>query len=218
MKQTDKKISDLIKILHKNYPKSRTALRYKTPFQILIATVLAAQCTDKRVNKITPQLFNKYKTVYAFAKAKQNVLEQEVRSTGFYRNKSKNIIALSKRIVKEYNGRVPSSMEELITLSGVMRKTANIVLSSGFERAEGIAVDTHVKRLSERIGLSKEKDPNKIERDLMKIVPKKEWIDFNYMLVNHGRKICMARKPLCTECPLKHLCPSAKKFYPGLSK
>lgn len=203
-----KKIAEIIRILRRAYPKSRTALHYETPLQILVATILAAQCTDERVNKITPHLFSKYRTVFDFAKAKQSVLEQEIRTAGFYRNKAKNIIAAAEKIVENFNGSVSQSMNELVTLPGVARKTANIVLSSGFKKAEGIAVDTHVKRLSGRMGLSKEKNPDKIEQDLMKVVPKKDWIDFNYIFVDHGRKICRARKPLCQECEVKHLCPA----------
>ncbi len=211
MKSAKERIVEIIKILGQTYPEKRTALHHKTPLQILVATVLAAQCTDERVNKITPHLFKKYKTVLDFAKAKQPILEQEIRSIGLYRNKAKNIIAASKKIVENFEGKVPDNMEKLITLPGIARKTANIVLSSGFKKAAGIAVDTHVKRLSERMGLSKEKDPNNIEQDLMEIVPKKDWLDFNYMFVDHGRKLCQARKPLCPECAIKHLCPSAKK-------
>jgi len=213
MKSSQAKVKEIIKILRKAYPRPKTALRHKSAFELLVSTILSAQCTDKRVNKITPFLFKKYKSPRDFAQTKQAVLEKEVRSTGFYRNKAKNIIKASERIVNEFGGKVPETMAELITLSGVARKTANIVLSSSFKKAEGIAVDTHVKRLSERIGLSREKDPNKIERDLMQIVPRKDWIDLNYILVDHGRKICMARKPLCPECVIKHLCTSAKKFY-----
>ncbi|MBU0758914.1 MAG: endonuclease III [Candidatus Omnitrophica bacterium] len=211
MKPAGKRISEIIKILRKEHRRARTALYYETPFQIMVATILAAQCTDARVNKITPGLFKKYKTIRDFAKAKQAELEQEVRSMGFYRNKAKNIIAASKKIIRDFKGKVPDSMEELITLPGVARKTANIVLSSGFGKSEGIAVDTHVKRLSGRLGLSRHDDPDKIEQDLLKIVPKKDWLDFNYMLVNHGRKVCSARKPLCGECMLNKLCPSALK-------
>ncbi|MBT9132192.1 endonuclease III [candidate division NPL-UPA2 bacterium Unc8] len=200
------KIAKIIKILRKTYPESRTALHYETPLQILVATILAAQCTDERVNKITPHLFSKYKTVFDFAEAKQSILEREIRTAGFYRNKAKNIIAAAKKIVESFNGNVPQSMNELVALPGVARKTANIVLSSSFKKTEGIAVDTHVKRLSRRMGLSKEKNPDKIEQDLMRIVPKKDWIDFNYMFVDHGRKACRARKPLCQECEVKHLC------------
>ncbi len=206
-----KRVSEIIRILHNAYPRSHTMLDYKTPFEIMVATILAAQCTDERVNKITPHLFKKYKDAYGFSKAKQDILEQEIRSTGFYRNKAKNIIASSRRIVEKFNARVPDTMSELITLPGVARKTANIVLSSGFKKAEGIAVDTHVRRLSQRLGLTREDNPNKIEQDLMRFVPKKDWLDFNYMLVNHGREICKARRPLCAECVLSKLCPSAFK-------
>lgn len=208
------RIREIIQILHKAYPRSRTALRFETPLQILVATILSAQCTDERVNKITPSLFKKYRTPADFASADQTILEEEIKSTGFFRNKAKNIIGSSKKIVEEFGGAMPENMEDLLTLPGVARKTANIVLSSAFKKAEGIAVDTHVKRLSQRLGLSKEKDPSKIERDLMGIVPKEEWIDFNYILVNHGRKICQARKPDCPLCEIKHLCPSAEYYLP----
>lgn len=211
MKAAKQRVTKIIKILRKTYTRSRTALYYKTPFQIMIATILAAQCTDERVNKITPSLFKKYRTAYDFAKAKHATLEQEIRSSGFYRNKAKNIIAASKKIIEVFSGKVPDTIEELISLPGVARKTANIVLSSGFKKAQGIAVDTHVKRLSGRLGLSKEDNPDKIEQDLLKVVPKKDWLDFNYMLVDHGRKICQARKPLCGDCLINRLCPSAFK-------
>ena len=216
MKPIDKRAVEIIKILNKTYPKSRTSLHYKTPLQLLIATILAAQCTDERVNKITSSLFAKYKSSSDFARAQQKVLEKEIRSAGLYKNKAKNIIATSKKIVEEFKGKVPDTMATLITLPGVARKTANIVLSSIFKKAEGIAVDTHVKRLSVRFGLSREKNPDKIEQDLMKVVPGKYWLDFNYLLVNHGRKICMARKPVCPECEIKLLCPSSAIFYPDL--
>ncbi|MEW5899954.1 MAG: endonuclease III [Acidobacteriota bacterium] len=204
--------------MRREYPRSRTALQFETPLQILVATILAAQCTDERVNKITPALFRKYPTAAAFGRADQAGLEEEIRSTGFFRNKAKNIIGAAQKIVRDFGGEVPARMEDLLTLPGVARKTANIVLSSAYRIAEGIAVDTHVKRLSGRIGLSRQRDPEKIERDLMKIVPKKDWLDFNYVLVEHGRKICQARKPLCPECPIRRLCPSAVKFYPELKK
>ena len=216
MKPIDKRAVEIIKILNKTYPKSRTSLHYKTPLQLLIATILAAQCTDKRVNKITSSLFAKYKSSSDFARAQQKVLEEEIRSAGLYKNKAKNIIAASKKMLEEFKGKVPDTMEMLITLPGVARKTANIVLSSIFKKAEGIAVDTHVMRLSVRLGLSREKNPDKIEQDLMKVVPRKYWLDFNYLLVNHGRKICMARKPACPECAIKLLCPSPAIFYPDL--
>jgi endonuclease-3 len=214
MKKAGERIGEIIKILRQNYPSSHTALRYETPLQILVATVLSAQCTDERVNQITPSLFQKYKTPADFAQVKQEELEKEIRPTGFFRNKAKSIIQASKKMVEDFGGNVPDSMEELITLPGVARKTANIVLSSAYKKAEGIAVDVHVNRLSRRLGLSKEKNPDKIERDLMAIVPRKDWLDFNYMLVNHGRKTCQARKPLCPSCVLNHLCPSYREFYP----
>lgn len=208
MESAEKRISEIIRILHRTYPKSHTALMFRSPLQILVATILSAQCTDERVNQITPGLFQKYQSALDFARANQEELEEEIRSTGFFRNKAKNIIGASTKIVEDFSGEVPDNMADLITLPGVARKTANIVLSSGYKKAEGIAVDTHVKRLSGRLGLSREKDPDKIEQNLMKIVPREEWIDFNYMLVNHGRQVCQARKPRCPECPLGHLCPS----------
>jgi len=212
MKLAKERIKNIVKILRKEYPKSRTALRHKSAFELLISTILSAQCTDERVNRITPPLFKKFKGPHGFAAAKQAVLEKEIRSAGFYRNKAKNIIGTSKKIVKEFGGKVPGSMDKLTTLPGVARKTANIVLSSAFHIVEGIAVDTHVKRLSGRLGLSRENDPNKIEKDLMGIVPHKDWLDFNYLLVDHGRRICAARKPLCKKCPINYLCPSANKI------
>jgi endonuclease-3 len=216
MKRAKDRIEEIALILKTAYPKSKTALNFETPLQILVATILSAQCTDEQVNKVTPALFHKYKTSSDFAQADPSSLEEEIRSTGFFRNKTKSIISASKKIVADFEGKVPDRMEDLITLQGVARKTANIVLSSGFNKSEGIAVDTHVKRLSQRLGLSKEKNPDKIEQDLLKLVPQKDWNDFNYMLVNHGRKICQARRPDCPECDLNSLCPSVKDFFPNL--
>jgi endonuclease-3 len=216
MERAKYRIVKIIKTLEKKYPTSRTALAFESPLQILIATILAAQCTDARVNQITPGLFKKYPTAEAFAGADRAELEIEIRPTGFFRNKAKSIIGAAQKIVTDFGGRVPGTMAELITLHGVARKTANIVLSSGYGKAEGIAVDTHVRRLSGRLGLSKQRDPEKIEQDLLAIVPKKHWLDFNYMLVNYGRDVCQARKPKCPECLIKHLCPSVKQFYPDL--
>lgn len=212
LKARQERVIKIIKILRKEYPNVKTALHFRTPFELLVATILAAQCTDERVNKITPELFAKYPTVEHFARAEQKELEKDIRSTGFFRNKARNIIALAQKLLKDYQGRVPDSMEELVKLPGVARKTANIVLSSAFRKAEGIAVDTHVRRLSERLGLSQQGQPEKIEKDLMAIVPREEWLDFNYLLVEHGRKICQARKPKCPDCPLRELCPSFEKF------
>jgi endonuclease-3 len=218
MEPAKKRIGKIIARLRREYPDSRTALFHESPLQILIATILAAQCTDERVNKITPGLFEKYPTAADFAKADRAALEQEIRPTGFFRNKAKSIIGAAKTIVEDFGGEVPSTMDELLTLPGVARKTANIVLSSGFQKADGIAVDTHVRRLSGRLGLSRQTVPEKIEKDLMEIVPRTDWLDFNYMLVNHGRRVCRARKPLCLQCAIRKLCPSAVKFYPELKE
>jgi len=218
MRPAGERVTRIIGILRGRFPGARTALRHDNPFHLLVATILSAQCTDERVNKITPALFRKYKKISDFAKARPSELEKDIRSAGFYRNKAKNIIAASGRIIGDFKGRVPDTMAELITLPGVARKTANIVLSSSFGKAEGIAVDTHVRRLSQRLGLSEEDRPDKIEQDLMKIVPGKDWLDFNYLLVNHGRTTCVARKPLCPDCPIKDLCPSADKFHEKVRK
>jgi endonuclease III len=209
MESAKDRVVKIIRVLEREYPESRTALSFETPLQILVATILSAQCTDERVNKLTPALFKKYPDAAAFAAANRAELEMDIRPTGFFRNKAKSIIGAASRIVGEFGGRVPDTMAELITLPGVARKTANIVLSSAYGKAEGIAVDVHVKRLSGRLGLSREEDPEKIERDLLKIVPKEYWLDFNYLLVNHGRRICQARKPKCPVCKLAKLCPSA---------
>jgi endonuclease-3 len=216
MEPAKKRIGKIIRILRREYPASRTALRFGSPLEILLATILSAQCTDERVNQITPGLFRKYPTAADFARADRTELEAEIRPAGFFRNKAKSIIGATQKIVSDFGGRVPDRMDDLITLPGVARKTANIVLSSAFGKAEGIAVDVHVKRLSGRLGLSRQRDPEKIEQDLLRLVPKGDWLDFNYMLVNHGRKICQARKPLCPQCVLKKLCPSAVKFFPEL--
>ncbi len=218
MEPAKKRLGQIIRILRREYPDSRTALVYETPLQILVATILAAQCTDERVNKVTPGLFGKYPTAEDFAKSDRAALETEIRSTGFFRNKAKSIIGAARRIVENYGGEVPSTMEELLTLPGVARKTANIVLSSGFGKAEGIAVDTHVRRLSGRLGLSRQTVPEKIEKDLLKLVPRRDWLDFNSLLVDHGRKTCGARKPLCPRCAIRKLCPSAVKLFPDLKK
>jgi endonuclease III len=209
------RIKPVIRLLRKHYPRARTALEFGNPLEILIATILAAQCTDERVNKITPGLFQKYPTAGAFAGADRAELEQEIRSAGFFRNKAKAIIGSARRIVDEYGGTVPDSMNALVTLPGVARKTANIVLSAGYGKAEGIAVDTHAGRLSRRLGLSRHEDPVKVERDLLARVPREDWLDFNFLLVEHGRALCQARKPKCPECFLRRLCPSAEVFISG---
>jgi endonuclease-3 len=210
------RIRPIIRLLRRHYPQARTSLEFANPLQILVATILAAQCTDERVNSITPALFRKYPDAAAFARADQAELEAIIRPTGFFRNKAKAIIGAARKIVADYGGAVPDAMDELVTLPGVARKTANIVLSAGYGKAEGIAVDTHAGRLSRRLGLSREEDPVKVERDLMALVPRPDWLDFNILLVEHGRAVCQARKPDCPGCFLKGLCPSAAKLFPEL--
>jgi len=207
-----KRIGPIIRILRRAYPRSRSALEFRTPLQMLVATILSAQCTDERVNRLTPPLFAMYKTAADFGSADPRELEAAIRPAGFFRNKARSIIGAGRKIVSDFSGRVPDTMEELLTLPGVARKTANIVLSSAFGKAEGIAVDVHVARLAGRLGLSREKVPEKIERDLLKFVPRRSWLDFNTLLVNHGRAICQARRPRCGECLLRRLCPSAGAF------
>jgi len=200
----------ILKILKRLYPgEKRTALAYRNPLELLVSTILSAQCTDERVNKITKEIFKKYKTAEDYADADVKRFEQEIRSTGFYRNKAKNIINACRMIVKDFNSKVPNSMENLIKLPGVARKTANIVLTNAYGIVEGIAVDTHVKRVSFRLGLTKNTSPEKIERDLMGIYQKKDWEVINYLLVSHGRKVCKAPVPFCSRCVLSGLCPKA---------
>ena len=208
-----KNIDKILPLLKKEYPQAKIALNFSNSLEILVATVLSAQCTDERVNMVTKSLFKKYRKVQDYAKANLKTFEQEIRSTGFYRNKAKNIISTAQKIIKNFGGKLPDSMDKLLQLPGVARKTANIVLFNGFGKIDGIAVDTHVRRLSQRLGLTKNQDPEKIEQDLMKILDKKEWGKFSYLLINHGRKICDAKKPKCLECILQKLCPSRKDFY-----
>lgn len=207
-----KQIAEIITKLAPQYPGAKTALIYRTPFELLVATILSAQCTDVRVNIVTKDLFRKYRTMDDFAKVSQSELEKDIHSTGFYRNKAKNIIASGKMLIDKYNSKVPETMEELITLPGVARKTANVVLSEAYNKVEGIAVDTHVARLSRRLCLSSETDPNKIEKDLMILVPKDDWHNISNLLILHGRNICAAKKPNCSACVLNKICPSAFKI------
>ncbi|MDP7161872.1 MAG: endonuclease III [Phycisphaerae bacterium] len=201
----------ITKALMKKYPNARTALRHINPLELLIATILSAQCTDKRVNSVTKDLFAKYKTLHHYANAPQAALEEKIRSTGFFRNKARNIRAACAIIISDFGGSVPKTMDQLLSLPGVARKTANVVLGNAFGRNEGIAVDTHVKRLSGRLALSKEKTPEKIERDLMELVPQEQWATFSHLLIFHGRACCTARKPNCPGCLINKLCPSAFK-------
>ncbi|HLE32963.1 MAG TPA: endonuclease III [Bacteroidota bacterium] len=217
-KASQKRTEKIIAILEKQYPSAKTALRHENAFELLVATILSAQCTDARVNMVTPGLFKKYPSVQHFASAVPQELEQDIRSTGFYRNKTKNIIAASKSIVEEFQGEVPRTMEELLQLGGVGRKTANCVLGGAFGIDLGIVVDTHVLRLSGRLGLSRQSDAVKVESDLMDIVPKNDWYNFSNYLINHGRAVCDARKPKCPECGLRKLCPSAEGFMRKMKK
>ena len=203
------RVLKVIYLLEKEYANAKTALKYIRPLELLIATILSAQCTDKRVNIVTRSLFKKYLTVDDYANAELKELEEEIRSTGFYRTKAKYIKKSAQMINTKFESKVPRTMEELIKLPGVARKTANIVLFNAFGIISGVAVDTHVKRLSQRIGLTINKDPNKIELDLMKIVPHKKWMKISDLLIFHGREICNARKPKCIECVLNKICSSA---------
>ncbi len=203
----EQQAKDVIRLLRKEYPDAHCALNHTNAFELLVATILSAQCTDERVNIVTADLFRKYKGPKDFVDVLQEDLEQDVRSTGFFRNKAKNIKAASQRIVDEYGGKVPENMEDLLTLGGVARKTANVVLGNAFGIASGVVVDTHVKRLSNRLGLTKQSDPVKIEKDLEKLVPKKDWVMFSHWLIYHGRRVCNARKPDCENCVLNKICP-----------
>ncbi len=202
----------LVEALPKVYPDAHSELDFRTPLQLLIATILSAQCTDKRVNMVTPALFKRYRSAADFAKARPADLEKAIQSTGFFRNKAKSIRAASAAIEREHGGKVPRTMAELHALPGVGRKTANVVLGNAFGINEGIVVDTHVARLSQRLGLTKQKDPEKIERDLMKLIPRKHWTDWSHWLIWHGRRRCFARKPDCRHCEVLEPCPSGKKF------
>lgn len=200
------KLENILNILKTRYPNSKIALNYSNDWELLVAVILSAQCTDKKVNEVTAKLFQKYKHIKDFANCNLNEFEQDIRSTGFYHNKAKNILNAAKIIIDKYQGKVPARMNDLILLPGVARKTANIVLGNAFGIIEGIAVDTHVGRISQRLGLSKNSNPEKIEKDLMEILPQKEWFLFSYLLIDFGRDICDAKKPKCEICPLNNYC------------
>jgi endonuclease III len=203
--------SKIIKEFKRLYPDTRSFLRYKTPFQYLCAVILSAQCTDKRVNMVAPELNKVFPTPEKMSKARQKDVEKIIKTTGFYHNKAKNLIFCAKALLARFNGRIPKSIEEFIKIPGVGRKTANVVLGEIYGVSEGITVDTHVIRLSQRLGFTKHQDAVKIERDLMKVIPKSEWISFSHRLIQHGRKVCNARKPLCGVCILAKWCPSRKQ-------
>jgi len=208
-KERIKKIS---RRLAKTYPDAKIALRYKTNWELLIAVILSAQCTDKKVNEVTARLFKKYKTLEDYVHAKPKEFERDIHATGFFRAKTRAILATAKIIKEKFNGRVPKTMDEMLLLRGVARKTANVVLGNAYGIVEGIAVDTHVRRLAKRLGLSKHSDPVKIEQDLMKLFPREEWFSLTYRLINHGRSVCSAKDPRCDLCPLSDICPSAFSF------
>jgi endonuclease-3 len=205
----EKRVLRIIDLLEKEYAKAKTALNYEKPLDLLVATILSSQCTDERVNKVTEKLFKKYTSIDDFANADPKELEEDIRSTGFYRVKANYIKKSAQMINSEYQKKVPNTMQELIRLPGVARKTANIVLQNAYNITVGVAVDTHVKRLSNKLGLTSNKDPNKIEIDLMRLVPKNKWMKISDLLIFHGRAICNARKPKCAKCVLNKICPSA---------
>lgn len=216
---THMNIHDLLQRLRAAHPDAHCELHYETPLQLLVATILSAQCTDERVNKVTPELFRTYETAVDFAAADRQELEEAIRSTGFFRQKARFIQEATQAIVHQHGGEVPDNMVDLLKLTGVARKTANVVLGEIYGIAEGITVDTHVKRLANRLGLTTATDPVKVEKDLMAIVPRESWIEISHLLIFHGRRICFARNPNCAGCPLNDICPAAaethKKQYGG---
>jgi endonuclease-3 len=205
------RVKAILEGLDEMYPEASCELRHENPFQLLVSTILSAQCTDVRVNQVAETLYVKYPTPKHFAYANPGELEQDIRPTGFFRNKTKSVMGAAKKIVEEFGGQVPQTMEELLTLPGVARKTGNVVLGSGFGIASGVVVDTHVIRLSSRLDLTKHSDPKKIEQDLIKILPQEKWVIFSHQLIWHGRRLCVARKPRCAECKLEHLCYAKDK-------
>jgi len=207
------RIAEILKRLDGLYPNVTCALTHKSAWELVVATILSAQSTDVNVNRVTPELFRKYPTVEAFAALTPEQLEPDVRSTGFFRNKSRSVVGAAKKIVADFGGQVPCEMDKLLTLPGVARKTANVVLGSWFKIADGVVVDTHVHRISRRLELTKENDPQKIEQDLMKVIPREKWILFSHQIIWHGRSLCPARKPKCAECPLENLCHAGDKTW-----
>lgn len=202
-------MGETISRLRSEYPEARTELVWNTPLDLVVATILSAQCTDVRVNKVTSNLFERYRTAEDYAGVEQDTLEEEIRSTGFYRNKARSIQGMARGLIEEHDGQVPDSLEDLVKLPGVGRKTANVVLGDAFGKPEGVVVDTHVKRLSRRLGLTNKENPEKVERDLMHVVPEDEWAAFSHLLIFHGRNVCKARKPDCPACVLNDICPSS---------
>ena len=209
------RIGPIIDALARRYPAARCALDHHNPLELLVATIMSAQCTDVRVNMVTRTLFKRYRTAEDYANANPPEFEEAIRSTGFFRNKTKSVIAMAQRLVDRHDGRVPDTMEELVALPGVGRKTANVVLGNAFGKSEGVVVDTHVQRIAGRLGLTRERDPVKIERDLMRLIPRDTWTLFSHLVIHHGRQICDARAPQCEICPVRDLCPSARGASPA---
>jgi endonuclease-3 len=206
------RVRTVLPILKKTYPEAKCSLDHTNPLELLVATILSAQCTDERVNIVTRDLFRKYKSARDYAKVPQEILEKDIQSTGFYRNKAKSLRAMAQSLIDKHEGEVPGTMEELTDLAGVGRKTANVVLGNAFNENVGVVVDTHVSRLSQRLGLTDHEDAVKIEQDLMEVVPREDWTLWSHLLIHHGRAICQARKPKCEECPLLAHCPAGQKL------
>jgi endonuclease-3 len=205
------RVRKILEALDQLYPNATCALHHRNAWELLVATILSAQCTDKRVNEVTPGLFRKYPTIRDFAAASQEELAQDIRSTGFFNNKAKALIGAARKILADFGGRVPKTMEEMLTIPGVARKTANVVLGTAYGIPSGIVVDTHVQRIARRLDLTRETDPNKIEQDLMKIIPQERWILFSHQMIHHGRNLCTARRPRCAECPMNSFCYAEDK-------
>lgn len=204
---TKERVAGLIQALHDLYPDAHCELHHESPLQLLVATILSAQSTDRRVNQVSAELFRKYRSAEDFAAADPDTFAEEIRSTGFYRNKTRSVLGAARRLVEVFGGEVPQTLQELVTLPGVARKTANVVLGTAFGKPTGVVVDTHIRRLAQRLGLSTARNPDKIEADLMEILPQEEWIYLGHALIWHGRRVCHARKPACSECTLAELCP-----------
>ena len=207
------RVSEILQRLDEHYPAATCALHHNSAWELLVATILSAQCTDVRVNLVTPILFQKYPTPEAFASLQPEELEPDIRSTGFFRNKSKSVVGAARKVISDFGGEVPRNMDELLQIPGVARKTANVVLGSWYRIADGVVVDTHVQRISRRLELTKNEDPRKIEQDLMQVVPRDKWILFSHQIIHHGRAICIARRPKCADCPLENLCHAADKTW-----
>jgi endonuclease-3 len=207
----EERLHQINRLLKEEYPQAKIALNFSNPWELLVAVILSAQCTDKKVNEVTAHLFKKYRTVEDYTDASIEEFEKDIKPTGFYHNKSRNILAAANMVIEKFNGQVPRTMKDILQLPGVARKTANIVLGNAYGVVEGVAVDTHVRRVTCRLGFTKEKNPVKIEKDLMKVLPKEEWFYFTYVLIDHGRSICTAVNVRCDVCPVNHLCPSAFK-------